>query len=60
MKNTVNGKVRMSELKTKMVNVRGDLWYEIKNYFTTADGYITEVQGDNGNWYKLEDVVGLQ
>lgn len=51
---------RMSELKTKMVNVKNDLWYEIADYMTDAEGFITMVKGDNGTWYDVKKIEGLQ
>jgi hypothetical protein len=50
---------KIHELKQRMVNVREDLWYEITDYMTDVEGNITEVQGDNGQWYSVDKVKGI-
>jgi hypothetical protein len=50
---------RIAELKFRMVNVRNDLWYEIKDFRLDLEGFIVEVLGDNGTWYKVNETKGL-
>lgn len=47
------------ELKEKMVNVRGDLWYSITDYMTFADGTVSSVLADNGTWYEVAEVKSI-
>lgn len=45
--------------KVTMVNVRGDLWYSVKDYMTDAQGAITSVLADNGTWYEVAEVKSI-
>jgi hypothetical protein len=51
---------RRRELKQMVVNVRNDLWYDIVDYATDVDGYVSQVLADNGTWYYVNKVVEIR
>jgi hypothetical protein len=55
----MENKLNWGDLKQRVVNVSGDLWYDIIDYSTYADGTLAEVKGTNGTWYDVKKVKGL-